>query len=220
MSSFPLATAKTELRSKHQQARQLAAHDRDTWRKSNAALGQNVAEFLKSLRFPGQPLRVAGYVPLDDEPGAGTLLNALESHTDELWLPICQPGFRLSWSQYDGPDSLAVRNPRLPIPEPRGEGISSTECLPTLDLIVLPALAIDYTGYRLGKGAGFYDRAIAEAWTACSSNTSSSVVASAKAMPELVGVVFSTEVCPFVPHDERDCAVNRIITEIGITTIS
>lgn len=211
-----LSEAKAALRSHHAKARRRACHDADSWRTKNSRMVEYTAQYVRSLRREGQPLRIAAYVPLADEPGAGFLLKTLETDVDELWLPICMPNARLHWSRYAGPDSLHVPNPRLPVSEPVGPGIASADCLPQLDLVVVPALAIARDGYRLGKGAGFYDQAIAEARAHVSSRTESA----ASCMPELLGLVFASEVCDSVPHDHRDCAVDKIMTEMGVRNLS
>lgn len=210
-----LSEAKAALRSHHVKARRRACHDADSWRAKNSQIAAYTTQYVRSLRREGQPLRIAAYVPLADEPGAGFLLKALETVVDELWLPICMPNARLHWSRYAGPDSLHIPNPRLPVSEPVGPGIASADCLPRLDLIVVPALAIARDGYRLGKGAGFYDQAIAEARAHVSSRAESA----ASCMPELLGLVFAAEVCDSVPHNHRDCAVDKIMTEMGFRNL-
>ena len=220
-----LSEAKAALRSRHVKARRRACHvkarrrachDAESWRTKNSQMAEYTAQYVRSLRREGQPLRIAAYVPLADEPGAGFLLETLETDVDELWLPICMPDARLHWSRYAGPDSLHIPNPRLPVSEPVGPGIASADCLPRLDLVIVPALAIARDGYRLGKGAGFYDRAIAEARSYVSSQTESA----ASSMPELLGLVFASEVCDSVPHNHRDCAVDKIMTEMGVRNLS
>ncbi|WP_244264082.1 5-formyltetrahydrofolate cyclo-ligase [Corynebacterium propinquum] len=204
------------MRSHHVKARRRACRDAESWRAKNSQVAEYTAQYVRSLRREGQPLRIAAYVPLADEPGAGFLLETLETDVDELWLPICMPDARLHWSRYAGPDSLHIPNPRLPVSEPVGPGIASADCLPRLDLVIVPALAIARDGYRLGKGAGFYDRAIAEARSYVSSQTESA----ASSMPELLGLVFASEVCDSVPHNHRDCAVDKIMTEMGVRNLS
>ncbi|WP_448860283.1 5-formyltetrahydrofolate cyclo-ligase [Corynebacterium propinquum] len=211
-----LSEAKAALRSHHVKARRRACRDAESWRTKNSQMAEYTAQYVRSLRREGQPLRIAAYVPLADEPGAGFLLETLETDVDELWLPICMPDARLHWSRYAGPDSLHIPNPRLPVAEPVGPGIASADCLPRLDLVIVPALAIARDGYRLGKGAGFYDRAIAEARSYVSSQTESA----ASSMPELLGLVFASEVCDSVPHNHRDCAVDKIMTEMGVRNLS
>ncbi|WP_454973719.1 5-formyltetrahydrofolate cyclo-ligase [Corynebacterium propinquum] len=211
-----LSEAKAALRSRHVKARRRACRDAESWRTKNSQMAEYTAQYVRSLRREGQPLRIAAYVPLADEPGAGFLLETLETDVDELWLPICMPDARLHWSRYAGPDSLHIPNPRLPVSEPVGPGIASADCLPRLDLVIVPALAIARDGYRLGKGAGFYDQAIAEARSYVSSQTESA----ASSMPELLGLVFASEVCDSVPHNHRDCAVDKIMTEMGVRNLS
>jgi 5-formyltetrahydrofolate cyclo-ligase len=64
-----------------------------------------------------------------------------------------------------------------------------------IDLVVMPGVAFDRTGQRLGLGGGFYDR-----WLA-------------SVQAPTVGLAFSLQVVERVPHTERDQAVDRIVTE-------
>jgi 5-formyltetrahydrofolate cyclo-ligase len=62
-------------------------------------------------------------------------------------------------------------------------------------LIVLPALAVDRAGNRLGRGAGYYDRALAEMATALR-----------------VAVVFDSEILPALPAEPHDVPVNLAVS--------
>ena len=216
MSSSALANAKADLRARIHQSRLRASQDPTSWRSKNTQLSMHITNYVHAQRSNRQSLRIAAYVPLADEPGAEVLLEALAEITDELWLPICRPGFQLNWALYDGPDSLHVPNPRLPVAEPIADGIPSKQCLPNLDLVVVPALAIDHNGFRLGKGAGFYDRALAAARRQVTGANPSAPTT----MPELLGVVFAAEIFSQVPHDHHDCSMDKVVTEYGIRSLN
>ena len=68
------------------------------------------------------------------------------------------------------------------------------------DVVVLPGLAFDRYGFRLGRGGGYYDRRFGTAQSA----------------PLLIGVGYFFQLQEHVPHDARDRRVDAIVTERGI----
>ena len=75
--------------------------------------------------------------------------------------------------------------------------IYDSSVLASLDVLFIPALAIDHNGMRLGKGAGYYDRALA----------------SLNPRPQTIAIVYAEEVLDAVPHDDHDQAVDLVITD-------
>src|SRR5699024_7567319 len=104
----------------------------------------------------------------------------------------------LTWSLYTGPDSMQPGS--LGIPEPTGVQHDSS-ILAELDVLFVPALAIDGSGMRLGKGAGYYDRALG----------------ALASRPRVIAVVYAEEVIDFVPHDELDQPADSVITDYYFT---
>lgn len=108
-----------------------------------------------------RPTCVAGYVPVSGEPGGADLPEALRAALPapvRLLLPVLRPDLDLDWAEYAGPHSL-VSGPRG-LREPVG-GRLGPAAVATADLVVVPALAVDRRGMRLGRGGGSYDRALA-----------------------------------------------------------
>jgi 5-formyltetrahydrofolate cyclo-ligase len=68
--------------------------------------------------------------------------------------------------------------------------------LEEIDLIIVPAVAWDETGHRVGYGGGFYDRLLARA-----------------AEKLCIGIGFDCQVLPQVPRDTHDLGVDMLITE-------
>jgi 5-formyltetrahydrofolate cyclo-ligase len=101
---------------------------------------------------------VAAYVARPHEPGTAPLLAALHRSGVEVLLPVLGPGLSRDWGRYKGPDDLCVRAPGRP-PEPSGPS-EGPEALARADVVVVPALAVDHRGTRLGQGGGWYDRAL------------------------------------------------------------
>ena len=74
-----------------------------------------------------------------------------------MLLPITLDDFSLDWALYSGRDDLA--DARFGLLEPTGPRLGP-DAIGTADIVVIPALAIDADGRRLGQGAGCYDRAL------------------------------------------------------------
>jgi len=102
--------------------------------------------------------RVAAYCPMAGEPGGPALPDALAGHCDELLLPVTLPSRDLDWAVYDG--SLTPAG--LGLVEPTGPRLGP-EAIATAEVILVPAVAVDRHGRRLGRGGGSYDRALARA---------------------------------------------------------
>jgi 5-formyltetrahydrofolate cyclo-ligase len=101
---------------------------------------------------------VAAYVAVGREPGTGPLIEALSEAGVEVLLPLLQPDGGLDWARYEGPRALvpAARGLLEPAGEPLGPG-----ALSSVDAVIVPGLAVDRSGMRLGRGGGTYDRVLA-----------------------------------------------------------
>jgi 5-formyltetrahydrofolate cyclo-ligase len=101
---------------------------------------------------------VAAYVSVGAEPDTRGLLFALWKRGTYVLVPVLRPDGDLDWASYEGPESLAP-GPRglLEPTEPR-RGVTAIN---SADLVIVPALAVDAGGRRLGRGGGSYDRALA-----------------------------------------------------------
>jgi len=97
---------------------------------------------------------IASYFSYGDEPDTRALNQHLISLGKTLLLPRIK-GENLEWVKWDG--SGALISSHSLIPEPIGEAITDTS---SIEVVIVPALAIDNEGYRLGQGKGFYDRAL------------------------------------------------------------
>jgi 5-formyltetrahydrofolate cyclo-ligase len=116
-----------------------------------------------SLEF-AKASHIASYISYGDEPSTSDLNTALLKSGKNLYLPRII-GNELQWVRWDGDTSQLIpsklyRN----VLEPSGPAVSD---LSLIELIIVPALRIDRSGYRLGQGGGFYDRALSKlsAWS-------------------------------------------------------
>ncbi len=101
---------------------------------------------------------VAAYVSVGTEPGTGPLLDELEECGVQTLLPVLTDDGDLDWARYTGPPGLAPATRGLLEPQSRRLG---PDAIQTATVVLVPALAVDRRGYRLGRGGGSYDRALA-----------------------------------------------------------
>ena len=142
---------------------------------------------------------IAAYYSVGTEPDTRGLIFALWKRGSYVVLPVLLPDGDLDWASYEGPDSLA--------PGPRGvlqpvEPVRGTGTVARADVVLVPALAVDVRGRRLGRGGGSYDRALA------------------RVGPQVptIALLYDSELLPSVPVDEHDQAVRAVARpEQGIT---
>jgi 5-formyltetrahydrofolate cyclo-ligase len=123
-----------------------------------AARARAVAEHLSAAAEVRRAATVAAYVSVGREPGTGVLLDALAAAGKRVILPLLQPDNDLDWAAYTGAEGLvsAGRGLLEPVGAPLGP-----DAVATADVVVVPGLAVDRSGLRLGRGGGSYDRALA-----------------------------------------------------------
>ena len=112
-------------------------------------------EYLATSPEFSQAKVIASYMSYGDEPDTHQLNAALISADKVVLLPRIN-GDQLDWVKWDGSQSSLVANKKK-ILEPTGD---SFDDLATIDVVIVPALRIDRSGYRLGQGGGYYDRAL------------------------------------------------------------
>ncbi|WP_329904356.1 5-formyltetrahydrofolate cyclo-ligase [Porphyromonas pogonae] len=119
---------------------------------------RNICEQLLADPHFARAQSVGLYAALHDEPSLDHIL--LNMHSDKkFFLPRVEGPECINFYPFEGVDMLS-RSSSFGIQEPTA-GISETVDPMSLDLIVVPALAYDSYGYRLGRGKGYYDRYLA-----------------------------------------------------------
>ena len=120
---------------------------------------QQVAERALSLPLLAQARNVALFLSFDGELDTRPLISRLWQRGQQVYLPVLHPFStgQLLFIRYL-PDTPLTPN-RYGIPEP---SLNLTELAPldTLDIILVPLVAFDARGQRLGMGGGFYDRTL------------------------------------------------------------
>ncbi|CAL9482757.1 5-formyltetrahydrofolate cyclo-ligase [Streptomyces sp. enrichment culture] len=147
---------------------------------------------------------VAAYVSVGAEPGTLALLDALRARGVRVLLPALLPDNDLDWGEYTGPDSLArVRHGgRMELWEPAGARLGP-DAVTGADVVLLPGVAVDGRGLRLGRGGGSYDRVLAR-------------LTAAGAHPALLVLLYDREVVAHVPAQPHDRPVDAVVTPSGV----
>ncbi|WP_372593524.1 5-formyltetrahydrofolate cyclo-ligase [Actinotalea sp.] len=101
---------------------------------------------------------VAAYAARAAEPATTPLLDRLAQRGATVLLPVLGTGLQRQWAHLTTTEELAVRAPGRP-PEPPGPAMGA-EALAEADVVLVPALAVDSSGARLGHGGGWYDRVL------------------------------------------------------------
>ncbi|WP_369378365.1 5-formyltetrahydrofolate cyclo-ligase [Streptomyces sp. cg36] len=144
---------------------------------------------------------VAAYVSVGREPGTRALLDVLRARGVRVLLPVLQSDNDLDWAEYEGPDRLAPAGRGLL--EPTGPRLGTAAVLGA-DTVLLPGLAVDARGMRLGRGGGSYDRVLAR-------------IDAAGHDPARVVLLYANEVVARVPEEPHDHPVHAVVTPRGVT---
>ena len=137
----------------------------------------------------------AAYVPDDDEPGHGRIPAAFTQLRARVLLPVTpSDGRELAWAV----DSGRLAPGRHGVLEPVGPRLGVT-AVGTADVVVVPALAVARNGIRLGRGGGYYDRALQHA----------------RPDAVIVALVFDDEFVDELPTEPHDRAVTAVVTPSG-----
>lgn len=149
---------------------------------------------LRALSAYRRASHVALYWPADGEPDVRDLAGHARLHGKKLYLPIVGHGGTMRFGLW--PPAAKLRRNRYGIPEPVGSRRSVTAT--GLDLLVMPLVAFDERGNRLGMGGGYYDRALA-----------------GRRRPVLAGVAFAFQQAAGIPAQPWDIPLDIVVTERG-----
>ncbi|WP_242610962.1 5-formyltetrahydrofolate cyclo-ligase [Blastococcus saxobsidens] len=138
---------------------------------------------------------LAAFVPDPTEPGHGRIPAAFAGLGARVLLPVVPAqGRQLDWAVDTGRHEPG----RFGLMEPGGPRLDAT-AIGAADVVVVPALVVDRAGIRLGRGGGYYDRALVHA------------------RPDalLVTLAFDDEVVDELPAEEHDRPVDAVVTPSG-----
>ena len=150
----------------------------------------------------GVPPVVAGYVSVGAEPGTRALLDALRARGARVLLPVLLPDNDLDWGHYRGAEHLERAGRGLL--EPDGDRLGP-EAVAGARLVLLPGLAVDRRGVRLGRGGGSYDRVLARLARGGGPDRA-----------RLVTLLYDAELLEDVPAEAHDRPVDAAVTPSGV----
>lgn len=185
-------TSKAALRDQLLAARRHVADD------VRAAEARQVCERLEALEsIVTSDSTICAYVPVGPEPGSIEMLDMLLRRTARVLLPVARTAadntpLPLSWGEYR-PGTLTTG--RWGLLEPPQPWLPSA-ALEQAGVVLVPALAVDRRGVRLGRGRGFYDRSLG----------------GRDPHARLIAVVRDAEVLDEVPADPHDIPMTHALT--------
>jgi 5-formyltetrahydrofolate cyclo-ligase len=140
---------------------------------------------------------VCAYVPVGAEPGSIEMLDVLLRRAGRVLLPIARTtadgsAVALQWGEYRPGQLVAARFGLL---EPAEPWLPSTT-VAEASVVLVPALAVDRAGVRLGRGAGFYDRTLVHR----------------DPQARLIAVIRDQELLDELPREPHDVAMTHALT--------
>jgi len=148
----------------------------------------------------GDAATVCAYLPVGTEPGSEALVGRLRALCEVVLLPVTQTGSEgehlpLGWGEYVPGTLISARFGLLEPPQPWLEPPAIAQA----GVVLVPALAVDRAGVRLGRGGGFYDRSL----PLCAPGT------------RLVAVVRDDELVESLPAEPHDVRMTHALTPGG-----
>ena len=165
------------------------------------AAAAGITEQLDALVATHSATSVSCYLSSTAEPGTWAFVQSAVKRGIRVLLPITRADGLLDWAVAD--DSGQIAEGLFGLPEPTGEVLGPI-AVNDVDLMIIPAAAVDATGTRLGWGRGYFDKTIG----------------SMEGCPPVFAVVYDSEVLESLPRELHDQPVNGVVTPTRTLTIS
>ena len=185
------------------------ARRKQTSKEERLEAGRKLAEQARKANLIHSFTTVAAFASMGSEMSMMPMLQALFDSNCHVLVPRLGSGMDIGWSelgdihdlqdQTNSDGSINMHRPQEP-----GNSANGPEALKNAGLIIVPALAVDQEGFRLGRGGGWYDRALEYR----------------AAGARVVAVCWPWEPTDKpVPHEDHDIPVDGVLTPNGFTAI-
>jgi 5-formyltetrahydrofolate cyclo-ligase len=141
------------------------------------------------------------FLSTPNEPGTRSFVADAVRRGIRVLLPVTRADGLLDWAVATADGDIAEG--LFGLPEPVGELLGPI-AVNDVDLLVIPAAAVDSTGMRLGWGRGFFDKTLG----------------SMERCPPVYAVVYDTEIVDEVPSDIHDQRVTGVVTPTRTITLT
>ena len=189
--------------------RAMAAFDRTVFGARRSALDRSVrrdaaaavAQWSRGVPEIVAARHLAGYVPVAGELDPGPILARCRTSGAQVYLPEPTPAddgtlSTLIFAEHRTADALVVGAYGIPVPSTEAPRIAAV----VLDVVLVPLIAFDDFGTRVGMGAGFYDRAFA-------------FRGEAPTPPLLVGLAYHWQQVATLRREAWDVGLDMVITD-------
>ena len=181
--------------------RRLRALRRSMPRAERAAAERAIAARLRRLGCARPGLRVAAYLAMPGEASLADFLATASATGTRLWVPRIASRRRRTLEFVELAPGASLRRGAYGIAEPAGCGRPVR--IGNLDVVLVPLVAFDRAGHRLGMGAGYYDRALAARRDR----------GRAYRRPKLVGIAYACQEVDSIEPRPWDVALDAVVTE-------
>lgn len=179
--------AKRALRAELRERRQLLS---DAQREAAAsAIGARLDDLVDSLGARS----ISCFLSTTTEPGTRDFVTRAVRRGIRVLLPITRSDGLLDWAVATDDDEIAEG--LYGLPEPTGD-VLSPMAVNDVDLMIIPAAAVDRTGMRMGWGRGYFDKTIG----------------SMEKCPPVYAVIYDSEVLDSLPREVHDQPVTGVVT--------
>ncbi|MEN3931206.1 5-formyltetrahydrofolate cyclo-ligase [Microvirga sp. W0021] len=157
-----------------------------------------ICAHLKDIPEVTSAVTIAAFWPMRSEVDLRSLFNGWSDSGHQVGLPVMQPDNKLVFRKWSATCLMEEKQfGVMELPE------TCEQIIP--DILLVPLVAFDQKGNRLGYGKGFYDRAIAE------------LVSKQKIVT--IGIAFAIQEVAALPVEAHDQPLDMIVTEAGIRRV-
>ena len=193
MTTLDVQQSKQQLR-EHAHANRNAQPEKD-------ALSARICATFAALPDYAAARTVLFYVDVRSEVRTRHYLPTALTHGKKVVVPWCNEHSELELFHLENIDELSLGMYRILEPRPELRSLPAKQVAPTqLDLVMVPGVAFDRTGARMGHGKGYYDKLLQHA----------------RADAPLVALAFECQMFPEIPTADHDVFMDKIITEQAV----